>query len=334
MNREISIEDDDDDNRVGGGVFVSDVSTFIVTDDLCVLPYTPGCCIQLLRDFGVTDAGDIEEITVDLGYQQILDLLRVSFSCNSPLTYVVLNPSRDLFIFQHGTFDLCTSTDETKHEILLQVSTKKSTGKFLFAEAEEDFVDFVSGFLAISLGTVIGKFMKGKSCLVCMDNIYKSISDLSEERYFRSKDVLLYNHVGRYLTRNLMFPLSRNNFPLVEISQTTTPTEQVYRKVYGNLPMIFFRSPALCLNDPRVNGELLKRSGMFMLTDDLVITPSSSISTMNVLNKCNVPLNDIERHKVKIGLKEGIRMVYASMISSSTLSKGLEHQLEILKQST
>ncbi|GKG06800.1 RNA-directed DNA polymerase, eukaryota, reverse transcriptase zinc-binding domain protein, partial [Tanacetum coccineum] len=33
-----------------------------------------------------------------------------------------------------------------------------STGKLLFAEAEEDFVDFVFGFLAISIGTAVGTF--------------------------------------------------------------------------------------------------------------------------------------------------------------------------------
>ncbi|XP_071740904.1 uncharacterized protein [Rutidosis leptorrhynchoides] len=153
----------DDNICVGDDVFVSDAETYIVTDDLRVMPYTPGCCIQLLVDLGVKDAGHIE----------IIDLLGLSLSCDSPLTFLVLYPSRDIIISQQGIFDLCTSAEEKDEpNLLFQVSLQKSTGKFLFAEGDGDFV---SGFLAISLGTVIGNFINGKTSLFCTDNIYKSI---------------------------------------------------------------------------------------------------------------------------------------------------------------
>ncbi|KAF5789099.1 hypothetical protein HanXRQr2_Chr09g0366861 [Helianthus annuus] len=44
-----------------GGVFVSDIATFIVTDDLCVEPYTSAITIRLLTDFGITDMNHLEE---------------------------------------------------------------------------------------------------------------------------------------------------------------------------------------------------------------------------------------------------------------------------------
>ncbi|XP_071740900.1 uncharacterized protein [Rutidosis leptorrhynchoides] len=332
INREIPFKDIDTCD--GGGVFVSDVSTFIVTDDLRVMPYTPGCCIQLLIDLEVTDSSHIEEKTVDLGYQQIIDLLGLSLSCNSPLTYLVLYPSRDLIISQHGIFDHCTSFDEIEEpKLFLHVFLQKSTKKFLFGEAEGDFVDFISGFFAISLGTVIGQLMSGNSSLVCMDNLYKSISDINVT-YFRAiymKDILLKTHFGQqYSTKNQFFLLSCSEFPRIRLDKNSSDNDKVNSDSFLSYS---FPGLTMDLNDPRVGKELLKCSGMFMLTDDLVITSSSTISPMNILSKCNVPLKDIERHKVSIGLKEGIRMLKASMISS-TLSKGLEHQLKILKLST
>ncbi|GKF71396.1 RNA-directed DNA polymerase, eukaryota, reverse transcriptase zinc-binding domain protein, partial [Tanacetum coccineum] len=52
-------------------MFVSNITTFIVTDDLCIMPHTPGCCIQLLIDLGVTDTSHLEERTDEIGREQV-----------------------------------------------------------------------------------------------------------------------------------------------------------------------------------------------------------------------------------------------------------------------
>ncbi|GJZ06514.1 retrotransposon ORF1 [Tanacetum coccineum] len=57
-------------NTDEGGVFVSSVTTFIVTDDLCVLPNTSGCIFQLLYDHGINDAGQCEERTFNIDREQ------------------------------------------------------------------------------------------------------------------------------------------------------------------------------------------------------------------------------------------------------------------------
>nr|GEZ16269.1 retrotransposon-related protein [Tanacetum cinerariifolium] len=69
MDREIRFKKDTnsaDNDNVGRAVFVSDTATFIVNDDLCVMPHTPGCAIQLLIDLGVTDTIHLEERTVEI----------------------------------------------------------------------------------------------------------------------------------------------------------------------------------------------------------------------------------------------------------------------------
>ncbi|KAJ9550995.1 hypothetical protein OSB04_015040 [Centaurea solstitialis] len=310
MNREVGFKYENetsraDDNGDSNGVFVSDVSTFIVTDDLCVMPYTPGCCIQLLRDAGVTDMSFLEERSVDIGQEQILDLLRFALSCGSPLTYLVLRKTReDLVKLNHST-SIKMEVPSSDPKMFLQVSLQKSTGKLLFAEAEEDFVDFVFGFLAISFGALIGRLMNGSSSLVCMDNLYRSISTLSAARYLASqavKDVLLAPHFGhRYRTKNHLFPLKWAIYSSIDMVLPPRDTQDWWDSCF-----LTFKGEGrrTSLNDPRVNGELFKHSEMYMVTDDLVITPCSFVSTMDILKKLKVPLNDIEKHKVSVGLEE------------------------------
>jgi hypothetical protein len=46
-----------------------------------------------------------------------------------------------------------------------------------------------------------------------------------------------------------------------------------------------------------------------MVTDDLVVTPMSSIDCISYLDRMKVPLNDVEETVVSIGLKE-VKEVY------------------------
>ncbi|MFS7965924.1 hypothetical protein Hanom_Chr09g00767871 [Helianthus anomalus] len=90
-------------------------------------------------------------------------------------------------------------------KMVLEVCLQKSTGKLLFAEAKEDFVEFLFCFLSIPLGTVIETLMNGASSISCMDNIFKSISSMSVGRYLKSqeiKDMLLKPHFGQQILQD------------------------------------------------------------------------------------------------------------------------------------
>ncbi|KAJ0751923.1 hypothetical protein HanPI659440_Chr09g0318331 [Helianthus annuus] len=51
---------------VGGGVFVSDLATFIVTGDLRVMPNTSANIVRSITELGVIDASQLEEAKFDL----------------------------------------------------------------------------------------------------------------------------------------------------------------------------------------------------------------------------------------------------------------------------
>ncbi|XP_076919181.1 uncharacterized protein LOC143579890 [Bidens hawaiensis] len=262
----------DDTEPMNGSVFVSEIATFIVTDDFSVMPSTTAGSIQLLTDLGITDMSHLEEMKLDMGWQQMVCLLKMALSLDSPLTHLVLDRnirSRVLDGSYQGThFDHFSLTENEASEcskMLLEVSLQKSTGKVLFAEAREDFVDFLFGFLSIPLGTVIGTLMNGASSLTCMDNIIKSVSHLSVGIYLKSqdlKDMLLEPHFGQqYSSKNQLFLLAGTEIPSKMLA--------VMNK----------------LQNPRIRiGEgFLLKPGVFFVTDDLVITPSSSYSTMDTI---------------------------------------------------
>ncbi|MFS7965944.1 hypothetical protein Hanom_Chr09g00768091 [Helianthus anomalus] len=287
-----------------GGVFVSERATFIVTDDLCVMPYTSANSIRLLTGLGITDKSCLEDLMLDMGRKQILNLLKVALSLDAVFTYLVFNR------VVPGQSSILDQTDMKKEDsitpkMLLEVSLQKSTGKLLFVEAEEDFVDFLFSVLSIPLGTVIGELLKGASFVTCIDNIFKSVSNMSVgRRHLKSHDIkemLLKPHIGQqYSSRHQFFPLA------------CTPLR--WRDCFHK--------------DPRIDNRLLKQSGLFIVTDDLIVTPSSSYSTLKALNDLKVPFDDIEKYETSIGLIEGLRMLKASLRSRSTLTDSLS--LDIL----
>ncbi|XP_019450719.1 PREDICTED: uncharacterized protein LOC109352988 [Lupinus angustifolius] len=70
----------------------------------------------------------------------------------------------------------------------------------------------------------------------------------------------------------------------------------------------------------------------YVATDNFVVSPISSISAISIVNNMNTTLCDIEEKEVSIGLKEGLSILKASLISSSALTDGLAHLLTNVKR--
>ncbi|KAF5789098.1 hypothetical protein HanRHA438_Chr09g0377921 [Helianthus annuus] len=128
----------------------------------------------------------------------MLTFLKMALLNYCPFTYLIFH--RILPFRSVKQCDLIQKVVSATSKMHLEVSLQKSTGKVLFAEAEEDFVDFLFGILSIPLGTVVGTLMNGASSISCLDNIFKSISNMSVGRYLKSqdvKDMLLKPHFGQ-----------------------------------------------------------------------------------------------------------------------------------------
>nr|XP_043629777.1 uncharacterized protein LOC122601066 [Erigeron canadensis] len=205
----------------------------------------------------------------------------------------------------------------------LKGTLQKSTSKFLFAEAEEDFVDFLFGFFAIPLRTIIGKLMNGITCVESLDNLFASISKMIVGKGLKSnkvKDVLLKPQLEqKYLSQNQIFPLDISNGPMLYL-YTYKIDSDFFACVtsgtkYGDKAEERFIELLVEYKHPQ--GGFWKASTKFMLMDDLVVTPLSSFSTISFLNKLKVPFNDIVEHELSISIEEGLKILKASLKSSS-----------------
>ncbi|XXG81004.1 hypothetical protein AAC387_Pa09g1737 [Persea americana] len=72
------------------GGFVRGVVTYMVMDDLEVMPMSTISSITLITKFKVRDAGTLEEKVVEVGVEEVLSLLKASLESKTALTDVVL----------------------------------------------------------------------------------------------------------------------------------------------------------------------------------------------------------------------------------------------------
>lgn len=193
-------------------------------------------------------------------------------------------------------------------KITVSVLVQKSNNKILLAHSSEDFINMLFSFLSVPLGRVIGLLSKNDGPALSVENIYQSVSELSAGEYFISqqvKDKLLNPHLAMiYRSSNQLFPLNEELMPKFYCA---TKLSSPGRKSYYLSTVGSGVNRELKLASPMSEGRFLKGSTMFMLTDDLVVTPLSSMSCVSYLQRWNVSSCDIEEQVIDIGSEEVLK---------------------------
>ncbi|XP_021815926.1 uncharacterized protein LOC110758378 [Prunus avium] len=73
-----------------GEVFVKGPARFIISDDLQVMPPFTSTSFSLVKNLGFTGWNSIEELTVNVGVDEVLKLLVCSLVSKMPLTETLL----------------------------------------------------------------------------------------------------------------------------------------------------------------------------------------------------------------------------------------------------
>ena len=148
-------------------------------------------------------------------------LLKASLISQTPLSDVILNISRQTNLT--ARFECETSFNQIENgqasdskKMILKVVTQISTGKLLYAQAKDDFVDFLFSFLCVPLGGV-EHLLAGRTCFKAISNLYRSITDLIDDEYFmtaNTKDMLMKPNVTHgCISDNHMLPLTEEPLP-------------------------------------------------------------------------------------------------------------------------
>lgn len=202
-----------------------------------------------------------------------MDLLRLSLVSRNPLTASVLNGGKTWLTLkecnEQGNAQLHTINDKVAltntRKMALKAIFQKSTNKFLFAQVDCDFINFLCGILTVPLGTVVS-YLGCNSGLVAVDNLHLSISDESKQIQVKSPETKLF----------LTMP---------DISLTN----QFSRLIF----------------DPNVeNHHYVHGVSSYMVNSDLNVSLFDKTTSIPLLHKLGISMGDTEQVEVQVGLEE------------------------------
>ncbi|KAK6144528.1 hypothetical protein DH2020_021348 [Rehmannia glutinosa] len=146
--------------------------------------------------------------------------------------------------------------------------------------------------------TVINLLRNQETC-GSLANLYQSIENLNE------------SYIQPNQTKNTLLkpvsPVTGSSVPLLAIKGA--PTEKKLSRA--------------CLRKHALSGEggIVKGVVTYMVMDDLVVMPLSTISSITMLRKFNVKdLNALEEKVVKFGKDEAVKLLSASLQSKKVLT--------------
>lgn len=181
--------------------------------------------------------------------------------------------------------------NKEEQKIPIKLIVSKSKKKVCYAEAGVDFVNLIFSFLTLPLGFIV-KQMQNNSMKGCNDRLYRGVRDL-DEQYLKS-----YLHKKMLLSPELPPKYGYENHPLgIE--------ESSYKDISGvPAKVIDFVDPKSHDNEDVKACGFMKGPEMFMVTDNLNVSPISAILGMSILREMNVPVTDVEVRVAHVGAEE------------------------------
>ncbi|KAK9059760.1 hypothetical protein SSX86_020464 [Deinandra increscens subsp. villosa] len=224
--------------------------------------------------------------------------------------------------------------------VTLKLLVDKKRQRVLFAEAGKDFVDFLFSLLALPVGTVI-RLLGNKNMEGGLAKLYKSVSDLNDD-YIQSdqnKDVLLKPKSSLPFVSAKLPMLPTEKQSSVSSPSPASSSSAVFYKCSNcnilsttprNCPGSYCNRTMYEIVDDRYvlksvadaeGGGFVKGLVTYMVMDDLVVSPMSTISNITLLNKFNIKdLGGLEEKVVHMGMNEGLELLKHSLNSKTVLT--------------
>ncbi|XP_020233433.1 uncharacterized protein LOC109813618 [Cajanus cajan] len=225
------------------------------------------------------------------------------------------------------------ASSSTKLSVKLLIDSKRQ--KVLFAEASKEVTDFLFNLLRLPLSTVI-RLLSKDGMVGCLGNLYQSVENLSDTymQPNQCKDVLLKT---RAPVISALLP-SKNDCDddNLETSFYTCPNNGNYNNCGYNVTCDnqtrcprcnCAMSKVISYVGNKVAEDVFRKSGYvkevvtYMVMDDLVIQPMSTISSITLLNKFNIKeVGALEEKVVELGITQGVNILKASLQSKMVLT--------------
>ncbi|KAL5580857.1 hypothetical protein UlMin_013299 [Ulmus minor] len=329
MNRKVTLSQE---SKNVGGSFVKEDIGFIITDDLQVLRVSSNVCFSLYSKLGIMDRRTLDVRSLNVGANEIVNLLICSFVSKSTLseTFLKCKPAPEFInpiLFPERSIDQSQRFEDLKinqeNSVTLKLMISKSKKKVCYAEADMDFVNLLFNFLTVPLGHVVKK-IQNSSFNGCVNLLYKSVQVL-DEHVFKDK-----NSEKMVLRSSLALGCwYRNDLLGIEKSVDVS----YYYALKNRFPKIYSAPPcsssgvytfSTMNSTSPTDGGFLRGHKMFIVTDKLVIAPISSELCFSILEEMKVHFTDIEEKIVKvnrelvsqlISMKSDKKQSYSPLIS-------------------
>ncbi|KAI3748688.1 hypothetical protein L6452_11947 [Arctium lappa] len=217
-------------------------------------------------------------------------------------------------------------------KVSLKLLIHKKTKKVLFAEANKQFVDFLFHILSLPVGTVI-RLLKKNSMVGSLGNVYDSIENLNESymQPNQSKDSILNPKIANNGAHVPLISLPDDD----DVSMVRKYYKCYYHSYVANDLAAVCPECKACMNtelsyvagavavEETAEGGGFVKGGVvtYMIMDDLVVKPMSTISSITLLNKFKVKeIGCLEEKVVSLEMKEGLKLLKASLQSKNVLT--------------
>lgn len=173
-----------------------------------------------------------------------------------------------------------TKTDASEPEFTIDAIVRKQDMKILYVECGEDFVDLLFSFLAVPLEYVC------HTNVGCIGNLGRSFKDLSVDKWkegLASKCVLPHY----YKWKKQLSGISTEEAPVYYRYRNSNPRQPDYSLTRDCDRIPLYRKDRIVpvtVIDPKFHKSesgsgFVKRGTRFTVSDDLIITPRSCLST-------------------------------------------------------
>ncbi|KAK7357968.1 hypothetical protein VNO80_17266 [Phaseolus coccineus] len=229
-----------------------------------------------------------------------------------------------------------SSSSSSSSKLTLKLLIDTNRDKVLFAEASKAVVDFLFNLLRLPIGTVI-RILNKDHMVGSLGNLYQSVENL-DEAYMQpnqQKDLLLKPSaaISSSQISGLLPPIddSSCNFSATALfyrcpshsshvtcdSRTPCPVQQCGKKMDSKVSFVGGDAKESFAD----RGGFGKEVVTYMVIDDLVIQPLSSISSITLLNKFNVSeVGALKEKVVVLDMNQGVNLLKVSLQSKNVLT--------------
>ncbi|KAL6848167.1 hypothetical protein ACP4OV_022295 [Aristida adscensionis] len=210
-------------------------------------------------------------------------------------------------------------------ELWIKLLIDSKAHKVCFAEADSDVIEFLSSLLCLPVSTVIS-LLTNERMVGSIGNVLDSVEKLGAKFVISStsKEPYLRPTVAPTalcpLEQLLDAPLNANTSFFRCEGNTRNINCGYFSAIKGSICHGCFKTMDKEVKHMTTNGFTVNTT-TYTVTDDLSITPSSSVSTITLLAQFGVKdLSALQHRSVKIGKEEALEILLASLKSKTVLT--------------